>query len=119
MILRAAKTSLVLAMAFYFTLVVLNNITDYNSNYRFIHHVLLMDSTFPNNTAMWRAVHSPAIHTMFYIVIIVWESIAMFLCWLGGVRLARNLKTSSATFQQAKSIKTIQTVCITLGYKIF
>ncbi|HUE42653.1 MAG TPA: DUF2165 domain-containing protein [Candidatus Sulfotelmatobacter sp.] len=104
MILRIAKTLLVFAVAFYYTLVVLNNITDYDSNFQFIRHVLMMDSTFPNNSAMWRAINSPAIHTFFYITIIVWESLTMILCWWGGIQLARGLKTAAPAFHQAKTV---------------
>ncbi len=104
MILRGAKTSLVLAVAFYYTLVVLNNTTDYASNHQFIRHVLMMDSTFPNNSAMWRAINSPSIHTLFYVTIIAWESFTMILCWWGGIKLARNIKAPAATFQQTKNI---------------
>jgi predicted small integral membrane protein len=103
MILRIAKTLLVLAVAFYYTLVVLNNTTDYDSNFQFIRHVLMMDSTFPNNSGMWRAINSPSIHTLFYISIIAWESLTMILCWWGGIQLARNLKAPAAIFQQAKT----------------
>jgi predicted small integral membrane protein len=104
MILRAAKTSLVLAVASYYTLVVFNNTTDYDSNFQFIRHVLMMDSTFPNNSGMWRAINSPSIHTLFYISIIAWESLTMILCWWGGIKLARNLKVPAAAFQQAKTV---------------
>lgn len=103
MILRIAKTLLVLAIALYYTLVVLNNTTDYNSNFQFIRHVLMMDSTL-HNSAMWRAINSPAIHTLFYITIILWESLTMTLCWWGGIKLARNLKAPAAMFHQSKSI---------------
>jgi len=44
----AAESSL-LAVALYYLVVAFNNLTDYNSNYQFVHHVLLMDSTFPGN----------------------------------------------------------------------
>ena len=104
MILRAAKTTLVLAIALYYTLLVLNNTTDYNSNFQFIRHVLMMDSTFPNNGAMWRAINPPAIHTLFYITIIAWESLTMTLFWWGGINLARNLRAPAATFHQVKNI---------------
>jgi predicted small integral membrane protein len=103
-ILRTAKTLLVFAIALYYTLLVLNNTTDYNSNFQFIRHVLMMDSTFPNNSAMWRAINSPSIHTLFYITIIAWESLTMILLWWGGIKLARSLKASAATFHQAKNI---------------
>jgi predicted small integral membrane protein len=104
MILRAAKTLLVLAIALFYTLVVFSNVTDYDSNFQLVRHVLMMDSTFPNNTAMWRAINSPAIHTLFYITIITWESLTMIVCWWGGIKLARELKSPAATFQQAKNV---------------
>jgi predicted small integral membrane protein len=65
MALRASKAVLVLAIALFYTILVLNNITDYGSNYEFVRHVLMMDSTFPGNHLMWRAVASPRVHTAF------------------------------------------------------
>jgi predicted small integral membrane protein len=104
MIFRVAKTSLVLAVALYYTIVVFNNVTDYNSNHQFIRHVLMMDSTFPDNSAMWHAINSPAIHALFYVTVIAWESLTMALCWWGGIQLARNVKSLAAIFQQTKNI---------------
>ncbi|HEY2823528.1 MAG TPA: DUF2165 domain-containing protein [Candidatus Acidoferrum sp.] len=104
MTLRASKTLLVFAVALYYTLVVLNNTTDYNSNFQFIRHVLMMDSTFPNNSGMWRAINTPSIHTLFYVAVIAWESLTMILCWWGGIKLARNLKAPAAEFHRAKNI---------------
>jgi predicted small integral membrane protein len=103
MILRVSKILLVFAVALCYTLVVLNNTTDYDSNFQFVRHILMMDSTFPNNSAMWRAINSPSVHTLFYITVIAWEAIAMILCWLGGIKLLRNLKAPAAAFQQAKN----------------
>jgi predicted small integral membrane protein len=103
-ILRAAKTLLVFAIAVYYTLVVFNNTTDYSPNFQFIRHVLMMDSTFPNNAGMWRAINSPAIHTVFYITVIGWETVTMILCWWGGVRLARSLRVAAGDFQRAKNV---------------
>jgi predicted small integral membrane protein len=42
------------------------------------------------------------VHTVFYIAIIMWESITMLLCWWGAVRLARAARTTAAAFNQAK-----------------
>jgi predicted small integral membrane protein len=67
MALRFSKAVLVFAIALFYTILVLNNITDYGSNYEFVRHVLMMDSTFPGNHGMWRAVNSPLVHTVFYI----------------------------------------------------
>src|SRR5271154_7538594 len=101
MTLRAAKGLLGFAVALFYSLVVLNNLTDYDSNYQFVRHVMMMDSTFPGNRGMWRAINSPALHTAFYWSIIGWEAITMALCWWGGVRLAKTRGGSAATFHRA------------------
>jgi predicted small integral membrane protein len=102
MMLRVTKFLLVAAVAGFYTIVVLNNTTDYDSNYQFVRHVLMMDSTFPSNHAMWRAVSTPALHTVFDISIILWESVTMLLCWWGAVQLGRSLRGTAAEFQAAK-----------------
>jgi len=104
MMLRTAKLLLVLAVAFYYSLVVFNNVTDYNSNYQFVRHILMMDSTPPGNQVMWRALNSPAWHTVFYLSIITWEATTMVLSWWGGIRLARTLRGSAVAFNQAKTV---------------
>lgn len=107
MTLRTAKLLLVLGVALFYTFVVFNNITDYGSNYEFVHHVLMMDSTFPGNRGMWRAINSPAVHTVFYLSIIIWETITMLLCWWGGFRLAQARRGTAQEFQRAKRISII------------
>jgi len=104
MMLRVAKTSLVFGVALYSTLIVMNNLVDSDSNYQFIRHVLMMDSTFQGNRGMWRAMNSPAWHVVFYWTIVVWESASMVLCWSGGVRLAKSLKKEAKQFRKAKDI---------------
>ena len=103
MTLRTAKVLLVFAVALFYSFVVLNNTTDYDSNFQFIRHVLMMDSTFPGNRGMWRALNSPVWHRMFYLSIITWETATMVLMWWGGVRLARTLRGPAVAFNQAKS----------------
>jgi predicted small integral membrane protein len=107
MMLRRAKVLLVAAIAFYYTLVVFNNLTDYGSNYQFVHHVLLMDDTFHNNDGLWRSIHSSAVYRLFYDTIIVWECVTMILCWAGAVRLARALSKSVVVFEAAKRIAVV------------
>jgi predicted small integral membrane protein len=104
MTLRVAKMLLVFAVAVFYSLLVLNNTTDYDSNYQFVRHVLMMDSTFPGNRGMWRALNSPLSHTSFYLSIIAWEIITMMLCWWGGVNLARSLRGTSQAFNQSKRV---------------
>jgi predicted small integral membrane protein len=104
MTLRTVKVLLVVGVAIFYSLVVFNNITDYDSNYGFVRHVMMMDSTFPGNRGMWRAINTPALHTVFYLSIISWEALTMILCWWGAIRMSRDLRGTIAAFQQAKRI---------------
>jgi predicted small integral membrane protein len=112
MVPRLSKSLLVLAVAFFYTLVVFNNTTDYNSNYQFVRHILQMDSTFPGNHGMWRAINQPAIHTLFYLSIITWETITAVLCWWCGIRMLRAIRLSAEHFHQTK---TVGIIALTLG----
>jgi len=103
MTLRVCKVLLVFSVAIFYTLVVLNNTTDYDSNYQFVRHVLMMDSTFPANHGMWRAINSPTLHTAFYVAIIAWEALTMVLCWWGGARMAAAVGSAEA-FGRAKNL---------------
>jgi predicted small integral membrane protein len=102
--LRAAKVALVFGVALFYTLVVFNNLTDYESNHEFVRHTLMMDTIFPGSTAMWRALNAPAAHTVFYISIIAWEAVTMALCWWGAARMARALRGTAAEFHGAKNV---------------
>jgi predicted small integral membrane protein len=102
MTIRASKALLLFALGFYYTLLVFNNTNDYNSNLTFVRHVLLMDTTFPGNHGMWRAIHAPVVPLIFFGSIVVWEIVTGVLCWWAGLRLMKNLRSSAATFNAAK-----------------
>jgi predicted small integral membrane protein len=104
MILRFAKALLVLAVALFYTSVVFNNLTDYGSNYQFVRHVLMMDSTLAENHGLWRAINSPVWHTLFYVAIIAWEILTMILCWWGGFRMFRAFDCSPASARGAHAV---------------
>lgn len=102
--LRAAKIALVLGVALFYTFVVLNNATDYDSNYQFVRHVMMMDTSFPGNRGMWRAINSPLLHTLFYLSIMAWEFVTMTLGWLGAFVLVKAQRASAAEFNRSKTI---------------
>lgn len=99
---RICKMVLLAAIAFFFTLVAFNNLNDFDSNYQFVRHVLMMDSTFPGNHGMWRAIRVPWIHFAFYLSIIVWEILNAFLSWWGCFALFRSLHHPQSEFHRAK-----------------
>ena len=104
MITRSAKLLLLAGIALFHTLVVFNNLTDFDSNYQFVRHVLMMDSTFPGNHGLWRALQSPAVHLTFYVSIIAWEFVTAVLLWWALAKLFRSLRGSSAEFNAGKRV---------------
>jgi predicted small integral membrane protein len=104
MITRIAKLLLLCSIAFFYTLVVFNNLTDFDSNYQFVRHVLMMDSTFPGNHGMWRALNGPAWHLAFYLSMIAWEFVTTLVLWWGAVKLLRALREPALEFNAAKQI---------------
>jgi len=101
MIPRWAKIALVAGAAFFYTLIVFNNLTDPDSNYQFVRHVLRMDTTFPGNRGMWRAINAPWIHVAFYVGIIAWEFVTTVLLWWGALRMLRARCAAAGEFQVA------------------
>jgi predicted small integral membrane protein len=107
MITRSAKLLLVAGIALFYTLVVFNNLTDFDSNYQFVHHVLSMDSTLPGNHGLWRAIRMPSVVLAFYLAIIAWEIVTMVLLWWGVGTLYRAWREAAPAFNAAKSIPII------------
>ena len=104
MTIRLSKCVLLAAIAFYYSLVVFNNLTDYESNHRFVEHVLAMDSILPGSHEMWRAIPSARMQTLFYIAIITWEFVTAVLCWWGAAKLLSKLRAAAPDFDAAKPV---------------
>jgi predicted small integral membrane protein len=102
MMLRLAKIALVFAVALFYSLVVFNNLMDYDSNYQFVRHVMMMDTTFSTAQGHLRAVNSAVWHNVFYLSITGWEILTLTFCWWGGLHLAKALRGPAAEFHQAK-----------------
>jgi predicted small integral membrane protein len=101
---RWSKILLLAAFAFFFTMIVFNNVTDFGSNYEFVRHTLSMDTTFPGNHGMWRAITNPRVYLVFYLGIIAWEVLNAVLCWWGAIKLFRARHMPDAEFQHAKIV---------------
>ncbi len=107
MITRTAKLLLLAGVAFFYSLVVFNNLADFNSNYQVVRHVLMMDTTFPGSQGTWRALTSSAAAYSFYIAIIVWEIVTAILLWSGCLALLRAMRRPVVDFEAAKRIPLI------------
>jgi predicted small integral membrane protein len=101
---RWSKILLLASIGFYFALVVLNNVTDFGTNYQFVRHTLSMDTIPPGNHLMWRAIHRPAVWVAFYVVIIAWEAASVVLCAWGAFALWRARRGTVNEFLHAKRV---------------
>ena len=102
MITRISKILMCLSLASFAFLATFNNITDYNSNYAFVQHVLSMDTTFPDNALMYRAINSEKIWTAGYWLIIAGEGLTAFLFLIATFSLFRARHETAIRFNQAK-----------------
>ena len=99
---RLTKIAMVLGLSAFAFMVTFNNITDYNSNYAFVQHVLSMDTTFPDNAAMYRAITSPTLWTLGYWGIIAGEGLTGLLLLIGALRMWSARAAAPGTFDDAK-----------------
>src|SRR5205807_10210132 len=100
---RAAKTIAVAAIALFASLVAFGNLTDYDTNFAFVQHVLSMDTIFPFSTIKYRAITDPTLHRAAYALIIAAELAIAALCWVGAAMLARRIRADAFAFNRAKA----------------
>ena len=112
---RYAKILFMLIVAAFAGFVTFNNVIDYGTNFFFMKHVLSMDTTFPDNKLMWRAITSPLIHHVAYICIIAVEAAVAILALLGA-RALFHARGDAAAFEKAKSLSV---VALTLGVALW
>jgi predicted small integral membrane protein len=99
---RLGQTCLTFTLGLYFLLVSINNIFDYDTNFRFVQHVLSMDSLPYDKNVMWHAITNPKVHHLAYCSIISWEFLAGALCVAGGLSMVKELKSDK--FSVSKKI---------------
>ena len=75
----------------------------FDSNYEFVHHVLSMDSTFPGNHGMWRALPSPAFISRSTGRSLRGRQSPRFCCWWGVAKLARRFAATRTFFQYGET----------------
>ena len=113
---RYVKTAMVASAALFALLVTFNNLVDYGSNYEFVRHTLSMDTTFPGNALMGRAMTSPAIWTVAYWLIILTEASVGVTLAIGAFRLVLAINGPATAFNAAK---TMTIVGVGLGFLLW
>ncbi len=104
MVVRFAKLLMVVGLAALALIVTFDNITDYDTNFQFVRHVLSMDTTFAGNALRYRSIGRPALWSLAYILIIAAEGICGVMLAAGALAMLRNLHARTAEFERAKRL---------------
>jgi len=102
--LRFCKIAIAGSLALFALLCGFDNITDYDTNFAFVSHVLSMDTTFAGSELKSRAITQPAVWRLGYALIIGAE-ILVGLCYLAAaVQMTRRLRAEATRFNEAKRL---------------
>lgn len=104
MIARVSKSMLTLTLGIFALLAGVDNIIDYGTNFAFVQHVLSMDTTFPGNKLLWRAITNDRVHHAAYGFIIVSELMVGLLCIAGAWQLFVARARPAAEFNKVKAM---------------
>jgi predicted small integral membrane protein len=95
---------LTLTLGIFALLAGVDNVIDYGTNFAFVQHVLSMDTTFPGNKLLWRAITSDWVHHAAYAFIIVSELVVGLLCMVGARHLFAARARPATEFNQSKAL---------------
>jgi predicted small integral membrane protein len=104
MIVRTSKAALTFSLGIFALLVGIDNILDYGTNFAFVQHVLSMDTTFPGNRLVWRAIVNGSVHHVAYAGIIASEIAVGILCLAGAWRVFTASRLPAPEFNRAKAL---------------
>ena len=102
MLIRILKTLLLLAFTLWATMVAVDNILDYQSDFIYVQHVLAMDNVFKTNPMTYRAITDTHWQYIIYNIIIAWELFMALVCWGGFFSMLLALNKNN--FQQRKTM---------------
>ena len=104
---RVVKTTMVASTALFALLVAYNNVAYYGTNFEFVRHTLSMDTTFPGNALIGRAITSPAIWTVGYWLIILTEAAVGLMLAFAAIQLAFNARSRASRFNAVKKFAVV------------
>lgn len=110
-VMKFFKIIIVTLVAIMFSIIAINNILDYDSNFQFVKSVVSMDTVLTTQLN-WRAVTNPSMQHGIYCIIIASEGLIAIVCWMGAFMMICNRKL------YPKGVKTA-TVGLSLGFALF
>ncbi|HEC1747802.1 DUF2165 family protein [Campylobacter sp. IFREMER_LSEM_CL1846] len=115
-VIRYSKMIILLTVASLAAIVVFGNITDYNSNFQFVKHVMSMDTKpdYLGNAIVYRAITNSTIHHIAYTFIICFEAFIMLTALKGALDMFKARNLDAKTFHEAKKFGIIALTCCCL-----
>ena len=113
---RLSKIVITAGLALWAFLVTLGNLSDYESNWAFVQHVLAMDTVFPDSTLTGRAITNPAIQTAAYLAIIATEALIGLSFLAAALGMSLKLRASKEAFQRARAFTALG---VLFGFGLF
>ena len=99
---RILKVTMVTAIALFAFVVTFDNVMDYGANFQFVRHVLSMDTIFPDDPLVHRAIIDPALWRVGYGAIILGEGLTCVAFVIAAAELARDLRSGASRFNRSK-----------------
>lgn len=118
-IIRLSKVLILFTIGALGAVVVFGNLTDYNSNFQFVSHMMSMDSKpeYLGKAIEYRAITAPWMHHIAYISVICIESLITFFALKGALAMFQARNESAEAFHQAKKFGIIAlTLCCFLWF---
>lgn len=111
--LRLSKIIILLTVASLGGIVVFGNVTDYNSNFQFVSHVMSMDTKpdYLGEAIVYRAITSPMIHHIGYVGIICFEAFITLSALKGAWDMFKARNLDGAAFHEAKKWGVVALTC--------
>jgi predicted small integral membrane protein len=100
---RLAKAISVAAIGLMLLLIVFGNTSDYYANYRFVEHVMKMDTIFPDSNVRYRSINHSFLFHAGYVFIILMQTLMAYCCIKGSWLLFKNINSNAATFHASKN----------------
>ncbi|WEV72111.1 DUF2165 domain-containing protein [Bifidobacterium sp. ESL0790] len=97
------KILVVFMFATFAFFVFIGNLMDFGSNYDFVQHVLSMDTTFPGNSLMWRALPYHWVWLVAYWFLIILEGVIALAGYISVYKMIRVINKGDEEFSKAKT----------------
>ena len=101
---RHMKIIVLCTIALYFTFLVFNNFTNFDSNFKSLKSVFEMEGVFDTHLISWRAISNSHIQQGAFFFLIAWQILTALLCWGGSLVMFKNIHADHEKFSESKKI---------------